>query len=427
MKKCFLLAVLFSLTFGVVSAFAGEVELRFSWWGGTERHEATLAAIKLFEEKNPGIKIKPEYMGWNGYLERLTTQIGGGSQPDIMQMDWAWLATFSKDGDGFYNLYNVKDDVNTAAYDQKWIDTCIVNGKLNAMPISFTTRYFMWNKTTFDKAGLAIPTSWEGIVEGGPVFKEKLGDDYYLFDNTHNTNVHMLASYIFQKTGKMIVDQTTSEIVLSTAELTEMFDYYKRLVDSHALVPLPVRVARSGDAQSVIHEQPDYIEGRWAGNFQWDSALYINLSTPRKEFEFVLGPWPTMPDSKNSGRIGRPAQILGVSKTCANPAAAAKFISFLLTSPEAARVLKTSRGVLISNPSKAELEKENLIAPINVDALKQLEGVEVFTPSPYFEDPRVLRAFETILENVAYEKITPAEAAAEVERELPRVLRRVTR
>ena len=36
--------------------------LRFSWWGGSGRHEATLKALRLFEEKNPGVKIKAEYM-----------------------------------------------------------------------------------------------------------------------------------------------------------------------------------------------------------------------------------------------------------------------------------------------------------------------------------------------------------------------------
>jgi oligogalacturonide transport system substrate-binding protein len=75
--------------------------LRFSWWGGSGRHEATLKALRLFEEKNPGVKIKAEYMGFNGYLERLTTQIAGGAEPDVMQINWAWLSMFSKRGNGF--------------------------------------------------------------------------------------------------------------------------------------------------------------------------------------------------------------------------------------------------------------------------------------------------------------------------------------
>ena len=426
MRKSILLAVLFSLTLGCFSAFSAE-ELRFSWWGGTDRHEATLAAIKMFEEQNPGVTIKPEYMGWDGYLERITTQIGGGSPPDIMQMDWAWIATFSKDGNGFYDLYQVADSTNTAAYDQKWIDSCLVNGKLQALPSSFTTRYFLWNKSVFDRAGVPLPTTWEEIVEAGPIFKEKLGDDFYPCDNSISAVMHMLASYIFQKTGKMIIDPKTGEMGLTVDEVEEMFNYYNRLVDNHAMVPLPVRVSQSGNADAQTHEQPGYIEGRWAGMFQWDSALYISLSTV-KEFDMQLGEWPSMPDQKNSGRIGRPAQIFAVNKACKNPAMAAKFLSFLLTTPEAARILKTTRGVFISNPSKAELEKEGLIAPINVDALNQLEGVPVFSPSPYFEDPRVLRGtLQVILEGVGYKQMTAREGAEQVMRELPRVLRRVTR
>jgi oligogalacturonide transport system substrate-binding protein len=78
--------------------------LRFAWWGGAARHAATLKAIALFEQKQPGLKIKAEYMGFNGYLERLTTQVAGGSEPDVMQINWAWLAMFSKRGTGVTDL-----------------------------------------------------------------------------------------------------------------------------------------------------------------------------------------------------------------------------------------------------------------------------------------------------------------------------------
>ena len=78
--------------------------LRFAWWGGAGRHEATLKAARLFEQRNPGVKIKAEYMGFNGYLERLTAQIAGRSEPDVMQINWAWLAMFSKRGNGFTDL-----------------------------------------------------------------------------------------------------------------------------------------------------------------------------------------------------------------------------------------------------------------------------------------------------------------------------------
>ena len=73
--------------------------LRFAWWGGASRHAATLKALALFEQRNPGLRVKAEYMGFNGYLERLTTQIAGRAEPDLMQINWAWLSTFSKTGE----------------------------------------------------------------------------------------------------------------------------------------------------------------------------------------------------------------------------------------------------------------------------------------------------------------------------------------
>lgn len=87
---------------------AQAAEIRISWWGGNSRHQATLEAIKLFEETYPDIKVKAEYAGWEGYLSRLTVQIAGGNEPDVIQTNWNWLPLFSKDGNGFYDLYKQK-------------------------------------------------------------------------------------------------------------------------------------------------------------------------------------------------------------------------------------------------------------------------------------------------------------------------------
>ena len=422
-----LLVCLLTLSTAFSSLVAGEGELRFAWWGGAERHEATLKALETFEALTPGVKIKGEYMGWNGYLERLTTQIGGDSEADIIQMDWAWLALFSKDGNGFYDLKQAGDAVNLGAYDAKWLDTTMVKGKLNALPVSFTTRFFVWNKTAFDKAGVPVPKTWEDIYAAGKVFKEKLGNDYYPLDLNLNSVTHMMTSYIYQKTGRMIINPETSELGLTRDDLKEMLAFYRRLIDSHAITSLEVRSSRSGDPDSQAHEQPDYIEGKWCGTYVWDSNITLVLSTPKKEFEFVLGVYPISAESKNPGRIGRPAQIFAVSKNSKNPKAAAACISFLLTTPEAARILKTTRGALISNPSFAALEKESLIAPVVRQAMEQLKGVEVKTPSPYFEDPRMLKLLDTVVENISYGKISVDEGADELLQEIPKLLKRLTR
>ena len=42
------------------------VTLRFSWWGGDERNEATLQVIDNFEKEYPWITIEPEFGGDQG-------------------------------------------------------------------------------------------------------------------------------------------------------------------------------------------------------------------------------------------------------------------------------------------------------------------------------------------------------------------------
>ncbi len=55
----------------------GAITLRMSWWGGTSAHKATLNALQLFEKRHPHIRVRGEYTGFTGHLERLTTQFAG--------------------------------------------------------------------------------------------------------------------------------------------------------------------------------------------------------------------------------------------------------------------------------------------------------------------------------------------------------------
>ena len=46
------------------------VSLRFSWWGGDARHQATLEAIQLYMDRNPHVTIEAEYGGYADYYQK---------------------------------------------------------------------------------------------------------------------------------------------------------------------------------------------------------------------------------------------------------------------------------------------------------------------------------------------------------------------
>jgi oligogalacturonide transport system substrate-binding protein len=152
MKKVLLSAAI-SATLGLTAlpSLAKDVDLRMSWWGGNGRHQVTLKALEEFHKQNPDINVKAEYTGWDGHLSRLTTQIAGGTEPDVMQTNWNWLPIFSKNGEGFYDLNKMKDVIDLSQFDAKELQSTTVNGKLNGIPISVTARVFYFNDETWKK------------------------------------------------------------------------------------------------------------------------------------------------------------------------------------------------------------------------------------------------------------------------------------
>lgn len=63
-----------------------QVTLRMAWWGSQQRHDATQAVIKMYEEQNPNVKIEAEFYDMDGYLNKLNTLVAANDVWDIFQL-----------------------------------------------------------------------------------------------------------------------------------------------------------------------------------------------------------------------------------------------------------------------------------------------------------------------------------------------------
>ncbi|HSW07442.1 ABC transporter substrate-binding protein [Aquabacterium sp.] len=402
------------LVFAGSTARAETATLRFLWWGGGERHKRTLQAIAAFEAQNPGVKIKPEYMGTTGYLEKLTMQMAGGTEPDIMQINWAWLAMFSRHGDGFYDLNQQKSQLAMDQFPDEELRMGSVQGKLNGLSPSYTARLFVWNQASFARAGLSLPRTWDDLFAAGPVFQKKLGEQAYPIDGEPYDMLLLAQAYIFQKHGTPYVHASGKQVAMSPSALLEWVQLYKRLVDAHVATPLRHR-ASLGGAEKPLEQQPDWVVGNWAGNYAWDTTLRLRQSTLDKQQKLDIGEFLTLPNARNSGMFGRPAMLFSVSKRCKHPAIAARFLNFLLTDPEAARILALSRGVPSTARAFNTLQQAGLLPPLELKAYLQIKAQRdagrIELPSPKFEDARFRKFMREVFERVSYDKITEQEAA----------------
>ncbi|SFB01096.1 carbohydrate ABC transporter substrate-binding protein, CUT1 family [Poseidonocella pacifica] len=379
-----------------------------SWWGGDSRHQATQEALKVCGDKH-GHSISPEFTGWSGHFEKLTTQIAGRTEADIMQVNWPWLSIYSADGTGLADLKELSDKIDLSNWDEAQIEAGSMKGKLNGLPVSTTGRLFVFNETAWEKAGLDLPKTWDDLIAAGPVFAEKLGEDHYPFEAAGLDAALVVTLYGTQKTGKPLIDPDTNEIAWSMDELTEAITFYKSLVDNH-VIPSWKAVAAAGNVP--LHEKPEWSDGRIAGTYQWDST-YFKISDPLQDGQnLVYTDLLSQEGQKTPGIYRKASMVFSISANSEKKEAAAEILNCLLNEPEGVAALGSTRGVPASKTAREQLLEVNAIDAIQTEAQDRVINAKGPGIHPMMEFPDVRSAMQDNLELFAYGEID-AETAAE--------------
>ena len=404
--RTLIITAAFVAAYGLSTASAAD--LRMSWWGSEDRHIATQEALKFCGDKF-GHTIAPEMTGWTGHQEKIATQLAGRTEADIMQINWPWLSIFSKSGDGFADLNQFKDIIDLGQWSEADRKSGSVNGKLNGLPVSITGRVFMFNKTTYDQAGLAIPTTWDELFAAAPVMKQRLGPDYYPFEGNGPEARLLVILRTTQKTGKDLIDPATQQVAWTVEELAESLDFYQSMVEQ-GIVRSWQGEAAGGNAP--LHESPEWATGKIAGTYQW-SSTYNKIVAPMLEGQQLVPVEMLKVDGATTEGIYRkPSMLFAISKYSKEPKAAAEIINCLLNDPEAIGKLGATRGVPSSKVALEALTGTGSIEPAQIEAnriVMQSTGVDV---SPLNEHPRVTEAFDSTLEAFAYGQLNAETAAA---------------
>ena len=384
------------------------VTLTVSWWGGVSCHEATLEALILLEEKYPYIKVEPQYGAWGGWLEQLSVQMAGDTEPDVMQINWNWIYEFSADGTGFTDLNQYKDIIDLSQYPEKLLEEMSIDGKLQGIPISTTGKVFYWNKTTFDKAGLEIPDSFADMIEAGHVFQEKLGEDYYPMALTPYEQMLVMVYYLQQKYDKQwIVDR---QVNFTQEEVADGIAFIRMLEDNHVF---PSQQKLTSDGADTMDKNVNWMNGKYAGFYEWDSSQAKFANALDEGQEMVMGGYPYDYGDTKVG-TAKISMAYAMSDTCEHPEEAALLIQFLLQDPEAVKILGTERGIVSNEAAKTILEEEGMLNDLTFTSNQAAMENAGFALDPYFEDVKLkdkTGLYFEVFEEMSYENTDPMELA----------------
>ncbi|MFC5650387.1 ABC transporter substrate-binding protein [Paenibacillus solisilvae] len=387
-----------------------KVTLRFSWWGSDDRHKATLAALDKYMELNPNIKVEAEYGGFDGYEQKLKTQLAGGTAPDLIQVDQPWLFDISQQGDVFVDLNTLKDTVDLTQFDNKFLaDYSTVNNKLLGLPTGIIGMVFYYNKDLFTKYGIPEDTKWDWdnlLVYGKKVHDQSNGKDV-LMNIDPNLATELVRYYVMQKTGNQFVkDDYTLGFDKTVA--VEAMNYIKKYLDAGVIQPFEESTAFS----NKIEQNPKWFKGEIGFTMNFTS----NIPVMKKDITFATDVTASViaKDAKRTAVDTRPAQIFAINKNSKNVKESAKLMNWLLNDKDAATILGDVRGTPASNSSLKVLTDAGKIEP---SIAKGTEIALKTSGGPLNGISSNAELGKIRLDNIqklAYKKATPEQAADEL-------------
>ena len=407
------------------AAKTGEtIELRFAWWGSQDRHDRTIKAIQLFEQKNPGITMSYEFAGFQDHLTKMTTQATGGNLPDLMQQDYAWISQWV--GNKLLapmDEYVADKTIDLSTVSNSVIDGGKIDGKLYALNLGSNSQCMVLDVAAFEKAGVAVPApnwTWPDFEKTVMELHQKLG--YWgagpaLSDQQLWKSLYLgLGKWGFSKDGK----------ALGYDDDQPLIDYFKMLLRLQEAQAIPHIQDEIAQWRTASVEARPIVPGKAAIDYMWSNQLVAVWTAAGKDRKFKLQPLPR-PVGGTSENYFKPSQFISITTQSKRPKEAATFVNFITNDVDANKILLGERGVPIA-PAVLEAIKP-LSTPAQVEVLDYMARLEKdVAPLPPPDPPAQSRLVDNIylpqlVDPVMLGRATPEEAVAQFRKDATELLK----
>lgn len=392
----------------------GPAELRFGWWGNDDRADRTLRVIELFEAAYPDITVIGEPNGGAGdHFQILNTQLAADNAPDIIQFggNWPDYVQYLEPLNDYLGGQLLID--TPALFDQAaFVPASDAEGNLYVISLGTNTLVLAYNKTMIEAAGVDLPQynmTWEEFMDYGRQLKEALPEGVFPFvDNSTNTANYM--SYFYQQQGTPIWTLDDGGTSYATVESAQAWLQMWADMREEGLIPDP------DTTYTYTEDGPDssaLVAGDAAIGLVWSNQVAAYQAAMTDELGMT-----TLPMGGEPAYAIQMSQYLGINNASENKEAAALFVNFFVTSPEAGAILETNRGVPSSPVVRAAISESATPLDAAVYELYNViaEAGRVVPQGPNLpNDQEFVNELELLGQQVAYGVLSVEQAAVELQ------------
>lgn len=385
------------------------VTLEMSWWGDENRAALFDEVISLFEAKYPNITVTRTPVGSpDDLFNRLVTDFGAGGStaPDVFALGGAKPQEYGAAG-ALLDLGTVADIVQVDKYPDYSLTNATVNGTLYGLPTGGNATAMFVNTDILEKAGVTMPEgdwTWDQFKEianavGSKGLKNEQGQPIWGIDLRVQD---IVGTYTGQETEFGMYDWD-GNVAVGPEILAQWYQIELDLMNGGGVPDADVLAA----GWALTPDQQPFTLGQAAITFG-----YSNLASAYAAAgNIVLLKPPT--NTQKTGVALLPSAFWSINAATQHPNEAALLVNWFLNEPEAAALIKDTRGVQfnkeIAETVAAALEGPNKVAADYVASV--LDSGEVAPPQPA-GGARMNEYSQTAENKVLRGEQTPAEAGA---------------
>ena len=402
MKKLLALVLALVMILSLSLAYAEPVTITYAHFSGSGAQEETLKKmIEIFESKNPDIKVDVQITGYEDYFTKLATTVGGGNPPDVFEMNMEnFLSYMLRDA-----CADLTGKIDTANYSEGTLAAVSSEGKIYAVPMSFSTCVLFYNKDLFDQAGVAYPTdewTWADAQAAAEKIKA-LGDDIWGYYQPITYNEFYKS---IKGNGGSVLSEDYSQFTMNTPENVAVLEaMIARVRGENHVMPTKEELAGRGDWDLFTEGKLGMIiTGIWGFptfaekcTFDWDIVVEPGYKTPSTFFF---------------------ANVNCVSPSSDKQEAAAKFVDAMGSDPDIVQLRLDANWELPTIADQSKLSQYiEMTPPANRKAV--FDSMDYAAAPPALEEQgAVVEIMDNVLSTLETNDMTAQEALDEIQAQL---------
>ena len=389
-----------------------KANLNFEWWSNPVRTAYTEKILKQYTGEHPKVTFNPAPGEWATYWTKLSTQVAGHTEPDVIQMDQAYIAEYGGRG-------ALLDMSKVASIDLTPLKSSLsagtLDGKLYGIPTGNNAYGVGANKTLFKKAGVDLPDdktwTWDDFLDICEKLKKGSGGEFS--GSNWNAGDQDLQIWLHQHDQQLYTDK--GKIGFKVDALTSWFELVKKLFDSGA-GPTPAQFTNDIGAST---EQTLFGKGEVGFGWMWSNQITAYQQSNKGDLA-LLRPPSLAGSAKKNGVYYKPSMYWSIGAQTKYPSQAGGIINYFLNSTKAAKLQLAERAVPVNEKVLAVVkplltETDQLGVQYLQDIKSEIKWVP---PVPPKGTSTAAAVAQRHTQDVIFGRATPAAAAAAFTTEL---------